>query len=108
MDDLASEIQKKQAQIDEFTKANKKSTQNVEYSMKKKIEEQSEQQPEESKQAQQVEQPEESKTERDEQQPVEASQDEGSGLNAEEVITDTVKDEEEKKTGGDIEQTSQQ
>ena len=61
MEDLASEISKKQAQIDEFTRANKKTNQNVMYTLEKKIEAQPEQQPEESKQAKPKEQPEESK-----------------------------------------------
>ena len=49
MEDLAGEIKKKQAQIDEFTRSIKKASQNVEYTLGNKIEAQPEQQPEESK-----------------------------------------------------------
>ena len=58
MEDLASEIRKKQAQIDEFTGKNKKAKQDVEYIM---AEPQSVEKPEESNQPNDEQQPEEVK-----------------------------------------------
>ena len=55
MEDLASEISKKQAKIDKFTKPNK---QEVEYIKEKKIEPQSVEKPEESNQPDDEQQPE--------------------------------------------------
>ena len=46
MEDLASEINKKQAVIDEFTLVNKKNDPNVKYILEKKIEAQKDDQPE--------------------------------------------------------------
>ena len=58
MEDLASEISKKQAQIDEFTGKNKKAKQDVEYTI---VEQQLVQKPEESNQQNDGQQPEEVK-----------------------------------------------